>query len=162
MNLALRSHSPERTFEIGKALGEVLTGDEIIFLCGELGVGKTLLTKGIGAALAIDPAEIVSPTFTVMNLLAGRLKGKAIRLFHFDLYRWAGAVGSHVPEIDEYIGEGIIVVEWAQYLDPAYLHLKGAVQVSLTAPDRDENARLIEIRTDLTYLHTPLTQKLTP
>jgi tRNA threonylcarbamoyladenosine biosynthesis protein TsaE len=162
MNLTLHSHSPERTLEIGKALGEALTGDELIFLCGDLGVGKTLLTKGIGEALAIDPAEVVSPTFTVMNQLAGRLKGKTIRLFHFDLYRWAEAVGSHVPEIDECIGEGIIVVEWAQYLDPAYLLLKGAVQVNLTASDRDENARLIEIRTDLTYLHTPLTQKLAP
>ena len=66
MNLKLNSPSANKTFDIGRQLGSHLKGDELILLIGELGAGKTLITKGIASSLGIDPREIVSPTFTLM------------------------------------------------------------------------------------------------
>ncbi|MCK4836393.1 MAG: tRNA (adenosine(37)-N6)-threonylcarbamoyltransferase complex ATPase subunit type 1 TsaE [Candidatus Aminicenantes bacterium] len=72
----LTSPTPSKTYEIGSRIGNNLKGDEIILLAGELGAGKTLLTKGIAASLGIDPDEIVSPTFTLMNQFDFQFKSK--------------------------------------------------------------------------------------
>lgn len=161
MSLELRSHSPDRTFKIGKALGELLRGDEFVFISGDLGVGKTLLTKGVAGALCVEPSEVVSPTFTLMNQFLGTIKDQVIKIYHFDLYRWGEMVGNDIPEIDEYIGEGIIVVEWAQYLPSSYFSLKNSVKVDFTFPCGGSNDRIIRIQSRLDYIDTGLAGRFT-
>ena len=76
------SFSEEMTFDIGKKLGEKADKGEIICLEGDLGVGKTVFTKGFAEGLNIEE-NIDSPTFTIVQeYTEGRLP-----LYHFDVYR---------------------------------------------------------------------------
>ena len=78
------SQCEKDTFELGKKLGENCKPGDIILLNGDLGVGKTVFTKGFGKGLGIDE-PICSPTFTIMQIYeSGRLP-----LYHFDVYRIA-------------------------------------------------------------------------
>ena len=140
MNLKLYSNSPENTVEIGGKIGSRLKGNEIILLSGDLGAGKTLLTKGIASSLGIDPNEVVSPSFTLINHFSGKY-----RLFHVDLYRMGDLIATTLPEIDEYIDEGIIVVEWAQYLDPSYFQLTNVINIDFQTANH--NRRTLTIQT---------------
>lgn len=145
MIIELNSSSPDITFDIGKKLGKNLKGNEIILVSGELGAGKTVLAKGIACSLGIDPDDVVSPTFTLMNQFAGRL----FRLFHFDLYRLEGKITNNLCEIDDYIDIGVIVVEWAQFLDSSYSNLKQSINVRISVFD---TKRVIKIETPLRYI----------
>lgn len=102
------------TFAIGQGIGAQLTGGEIILLDGPLGAGKTIFTKGLAAGLGIDPEEVTSPSFTLVNPHAGRLP-----LFHIDLYRLdEGAGAAHAVDLQELLGDeqAIIVIEWGERL----------------------------------------------
>ncbi|MGD2088028.1 MAG: tRNA (adenosine(37)-N6)-threonylcarbamoyltransferase complex ATPase subunit type 1 TsaE [Candidatus Aminicenantes bacterium] len=160
MTIKLHSHSPADTFLIGETIGQQLKGDEIIFLKGELGAGKTLLTKGIASALGIKPEEVVSPSFTLINEFRGQRKrngfndndyntSETYRLYHVDLYRLGPSIENNLPEIDDYIGEGVIVVEWAQFLGTAYLKLNRMIKITLLLSEENENTRILEINTKL-------------
>lgn len=108
------STSPETTFNFGFRIGEQLRGGEIILLSGPLGSGKTILVKGICAALGIEEEEVTSPTFTLVNLYHGRL-----RLYHVDLYRLDdGMVAAHAIDLDDLLADEhcVIVIEWAERL----------------------------------------------
>jgi tRNA threonylcarbamoyladenosine biosynthesis protein TsaE len=149
MTIKLHSHSPADTFHIGERIGRQLKGDEIIFLQGELGTGKTLLAKGIASALGIKPEEVVSPSFTLINEYNS---AGTHRLFHVDLYRLGPSIENNLPEIDDYIGEGVIVVEWAQFLGPAYLKSNRNIKITLLLSEENENSRILEINTNLRYV----------
>ena len=93
--------------ELAERLAKELKGNEIIFLIGDLGAGKTTFTKFLVEAL--KPKEDIpvrSPTFAVMNVYPTE-KGD---VYHFDLYR--------VKDFDvtDYEGSGILIVEWPEYL----------------------------------------------
>lgn len=106
------SNSPEETFDFGFQIGETLRGGEILLLSGPLGAGKTLLVKGICAALGIEEEEVTSPSFTLVNPYEGRL-----RLYHIDLYRLdEGASAAHAVDLDELLADetSVIVIEWAE------------------------------------------------
>jgi tRNA threonylcarbamoyladenosine biosynthesis protein TsaE len=106
------SSSPEETFNYGHQLGARLEGGEILLLSGPLGAGKTILVKGICAALGIDEEEVTSPSFTLVNPHAGRLQ-----LYHLDLYRLdEGATAAHAVDLDELLTDhrAVIVIEWAE------------------------------------------------
>lgn len=108
------SSGANETFTLGRRTGEQLKGGEILLLNGPLGAGKTIFVKGIAAALGIDPDEITSPTFTLVNPYNGRLP-----LIHVDLYRLdEGASAAHAVDLDELISneEAVIVIEWAERL----------------------------------------------
>ena len=110
----LISTTPTETFNFGHAVGEQLTGGEILLLTGPLGAGKTIFVKGIASALGIDPEEVTSPSFTLVNPYEGRLP-----LFHIDLYRLdEGASAAHAVDLDELLGNerAVIVIEWAERL----------------------------------------------
>lgn len=107
------SFSEEMTFEIGKKLGEKADKGEIICLEGDLGVGKTVFTKGFAKGLDIEE-NIDSPTFTIVQeYTEGRFP-----LYHFDVYR-IGDV-SEMDEIgyeDYFFGEGVCLIEWASRIE---------------------------------------------
>ena len=108
----LITHSPDETLALARSIGKQLKGGEVFLLKGELGAGKTVFAKGLAAGLGIDPADVTSPTFTLVNPHEGRL-----RFFHIDLYRIeAGALqGLGLEEIfdDE---KAVTVIEWGERL----------------------------------------------
>jgi tRNA threonylcarbamoyladenosine biosynthesis protein TsaE len=113
------SSSPEETFNYGHQIGSRLEGGEILLLSGPLGAGKTMLVKGICAALGIAEDEVTSPSFTLVNPYAGRL-----RLYHIDLYRLdEGASAAHAVDLDELLSDerAVIAIEWAERMGPYHL-----------------------------------------
>jgi tRNA threonylcarbamoyladenosine biosynthesis protein TsaE len=106
------SSTPDETFNYGHRIGARLAGGEILLLSGPLGAGKTILVKGICAALGIDEEDVTSPSFTLVNPYAGRLQ-----LYHIDLYRLdEGASAAHAVDLDELLSDerAVIVIEWAE------------------------------------------------
>lgn len=99
---------------IGNQLGEQLNGGEILLLSGSLGAGKTVFVKGIAEALGIEPEEVTSPSFTLVNPYSGRLQ-----LYHLDLYRLdTGPAAAHAVDLGELLTDdkAVIVIEWAERL----------------------------------------------
>lgn len=128
------SHSQAETFRLGEQVGELLIGGEILLLSGPLGAGKTVFVKGLASALGLDPEEVTSPSFTLVNPYAGRLP-----LYHIDLYRLdEGASAAHAVDLDELLTDetAVIVIEWAERLGGYPLPPK-RWQVSITG-DGDE------------------------
>ena len=101
--------SVEKSLWLGQQLGIQLTKGDIIALIGDLGGGKTWFTKGVAIGLNIEPNDVVSPTFTLVNEYYGKYP-----LFHMDLYRMENKDDFVSLDLDSYFsGEGIVVVEWA-------------------------------------------------
>ena len=107
------SRNPEETFDAGRRAGERLAGGEILLLSGALGAGKTVFVKGLAAGLGLDPAEVSSPSFTLVN----RHDEGRLLLYHIDLYRLdEGASAAHAVDLDELLSDerAVIVIEWAE------------------------------------------------
>jgi len=105
----LSSRSPQETLAFGETLGRALQPGDVIALKGDLGAGKTLLTKGIARGLGIAPDQVTSPTFVLMHVHQGRMP-----LAHFDAYRLHG--GTELLDLgaeEAFFGPGASVVEWA-------------------------------------------------
>lgn len=107
------SYSEKDTFQLGVSMGEESRAGDVIILNGDLGVGKTVFSKGLGKGLGIEEA-ISSPTFTVLQIYdEGRLP-----LYHFDVYRIAD-----IEEMDEigyedyFFGDGVCLIEWAKLIE---------------------------------------------
>lgn len=110
--LGFVSHSTAQTIRFGARLGEALVSGDVICLEGELGTGKTCLTKGIGQGMGIvEP--ITSPTFTL--IAEHRASECSLVLYHIDLYRLAApAAEAFALGLDDYLGgDGVCVIEWA-------------------------------------------------
>jgi tRNA threonylcarbamoyladenosine biosynthesis protein TsaE len=133
--LAFTSNSAEETLEIGRALGQALAPGDVVGLTGELGAGKTVLTRGIALGLGVrEPYIVTSPTFVLMNTYTGRCP-----IRHFDLYRVEGSelISLGFSDLRE---DSVSVIEWAEKADPALLG--DHVQVEMS--HRGENARKLE------------------
>ncbi|MBQ6590390.1 MAG: tRNA (adenosine(37)-N6)-threonylcarbamoyltransferase complex ATPase subunit type 1 TsaE [Lachnospiraceae bacterium] len=103
------SHSPDETLEIGRRMGEEARAGEVYALAGDLGVGKTVFTKGFAQGLGIDEA-VSSPTFTILQIY----EGGRIPLYHFDVYRIEEPEEMEEIGLDEYLdGDGVCLIEWA-------------------------------------------------
>lgn len=121
--MVYETHSFEETFALGKSFGEKASSGQIFALSGDLGVGKTVFTKGFAKGLGIHD-DITSPTFTIVQEYhSGRLP-----LFHFDAYRIADP--DEILEIgfDEYLdSDGVCLIEWpeniADLLPPGTKHV---------------------------------------
>jgi tRNA threonylcarbamoyladenosine biosynthesis protein TsaE len=108
------SQEAAETFSLGHQVGAQLTGGEVLLLSGPLGAGKTVFVKGIADSLGLDPSDVTSPTFTLVNPHLGRLT-----LYHIDLYRLdEGASAAQAVDLDELLvdEEAVLVVEWAERL----------------------------------------------
>ncbi|HEY6874421.1 MAG TPA: tRNA (adenosine(37)-N6)-threonylcarbamoyltransferase complex ATPase subunit type 1 TsaE [Geobacteraceae bacterium] len=109
--LTVVSHSVAETIALGERLGALVGPGDFIALTGELGSGKTHFARGVAAGLGVNSSvPVTSPTYTIMNLYAGRFP-----LYHFDLYRLAGDQEAAELGFEEYFyGEGVCLVEWAE------------------------------------------------
>jgi tRNA threonylcarbamoyladenosine biosynthesis protein TsaE len=93
-----------------KELARGFKGREIVYLIGELGAGKTVFAKGIAAGLGLKNVhQVCSPTFTIMNVYAAR-----VPIYHFDLYRLGRAAEIRELGFEDYVGEGVVIVEWGE------------------------------------------------
>lgn len=108
--LRLLSKGPDETFKIGQRLGSLLKDGDVVALFGELGSGKTTLVKGIASAFLIPERDITSASFTIIAEHKG-----SIPFYHIDLYRLEGQ-DLNLIGIEEFIGRGICVIEWAERL----------------------------------------------
>ena len=128
----------DKTEELAKVIGEVaLPGDNLI-LTGDLGAGKTTLTKGIARGLGIEQM-IKSPTYTIIREYdQGRLP-----LYHMDIYRVA-ASGADLG-LDEYFeGEGLSVIEWGNLLEEALP--EDYLELILEKSDTDLEYRYVKLQ----------------
>ncbi|MCX6555712.1 MAG: tRNA (adenosine(37)-N6)-threonylcarbamoyltransferase complex ATPase subunit type 1 TsaE [Candidatus Aminicenantes bacterium] len=145
MDFTLLSSAPENTLACGRQLGLQLRGQEIILVSGDLGAGKTVFIKGIASGLGIPVQEVVSPSYVLMNQYEG-----IHPLFHFDLYRLGGLLGARENPIDEFIGAGVVAVEWAQFVRPDYFSLTGVIAVDIAT--LADSRRQLRLRTELSHI----------
>lgn len=110
--MVFESTSSQMTFEFAKKIGEKLKSGDVLCLDGDLGVGKTVFTKGVAAGLGIKD-DVSSPTFTlIQEYYGGRLP-----LYHFDVYRIDGLWDMDDLGYEEYFyGEGVCLVEWGSMI----------------------------------------------
>ncbi len=139
MNIELISNKPEETLELGVVIGKLLSGGEIILLSGDLGAGKTLLTKGIAEGVGIERSTtVVSPSFTLVNIYKARLD-----IIHADLYRLNSDEVYELGLEDFMDKNHILIVEWAER---AREFFKGTV-LEVTIEYLGEQARRISFET---------------
>ena len=102
------THSPEETRAFGRRLAEQLRPGDVLLFYGNLGAGKSEMTRGIAEGLGVS-GPVTSPSFTIMNVYDdGR-----IPLYHFDWYRLESVEELYEMGMDEYLGgDGVAVVEW--------------------------------------------------
>lgn len=131
------SKSVNDTINIGKVIAKNLRKGDIVCLFGELGSGKTVLTKGIASGLGIKRCRIISPSFVLLR----QYHTARIPFYHFDLYRLKVTDEILALGYEEYFyDEGITVVEWADRLK--YLLPKEYLKIRLSI--KSDSQRLLE------------------
>ncbi len=104
----IETYNEEETFAVGMELGKSAKKGQVFALHGDLGVGKTVFTKGFAKGLGIEE-HITSPTFAILQIYEGHLP-----LYHFDVYRLTYEEELEDIGYEEYFyGDGVALVEWA-------------------------------------------------
>lgn len=111
--LQITTGSPGETEELGISIGSLLHPGSFLALRGDLGGGKTCLTRGVVAAVAPQSAHLVaSPTYAIMNCYPGDTP-----VYHFDFYRLTGDDDIAELGFEEYFyGDGVCIAEWSERL----------------------------------------------
>ena len=112
MTQSMESNSEKETWEIGNRIAQQCEAGTIVLLHGDLGVGKTVFTKGFAAGLGVEE-PVNSPTFTIIQIYeSGR-----IPLYHFDVYRIADVEEMYELDCEGYFyGDGVCLIEWASQI----------------------------------------------
>lgn len=107
------THSMEETRELGRQMGTAAGPGDVLTLSGDLGVGKTVFTKGFALGIGVTEA-VSSPTFTIVQEYhSGRLP-----LYHFDVYRIGDPEEMDEVGFDDYVyGDGVSLIEWAELIE---------------------------------------------
>ncbi|MBF0486708.1 MAG: tRNA (adenosine(37)-N6)-threonylcarbamoyltransferase complex ATPase subunit type 1 TsaE [Nitrospirae bacterium] len=134
--MTIISNSPEETVEIGRHIGRRLIKGLNVFICGELGAGKTTLIKGAASAFGIPERDITSATYTLIAGYEGQ-----IPFYHIDLYRLDDIKSIEEAGVFECIGKGrAAAVEWAEKLAG---YADGDIRVDIAYGESDR--RIIKI-----------------
>ena len=122
--------------QLGEAIGRSVSGGEVLELVGDIGAGKTTLTKGIARALGINE-PVQSPTFTISRVYDSP---KGLHLAHYDFYRLseAGIMGDEIREAAD--DDSVVVVEWAGAVDDDLPEDRLVVKITTIS----EKERLVE------------------
>ena len=110
--MVIETYQEKETYELGRRLGAEAKAGQVYTLVGDLGVGKTVFTKGLAAGLGIEEA-VSSPTFTIVQVYEeGRLP-----FYHFDVYRIGDVEEMEEIGYEDYIyGEVVCLIEWADLI----------------------------------------------
>lgn len=110
LHVVVTTNSVDETLELGRKLGGLLSAGQIVALVGDLGAGKTWLSKGIAFGLGVPEHEYVnSPAFDLVHEYVGRL-----RVYHMDFYRIDTLSSGDYLWLEEYLeGDGVCIIEWA-------------------------------------------------
>ncbi|MGI6571452.1 MAG: tRNA (adenosine(37)-N6)-threonylcarbamoyltransferase complex ATPase subunit type 1 TsaE [Caldicoprobacterales bacterium] len=131
------SRSEEDTYLFGKWIGSNTKAGDIILLFGQMGSGKTVLSRGIAHGAGVS-GMVNSPTFTIMNSYSALHP-----VFHFDLYRLNEPEELYDLDYEDYFfGTGITIVEWAERLD--YLLPEEYLKISISR-EQKVNERKITV-----------------
>lgn len=111
----MRIKNEQQMQQFGNLLGQLMQGGEVLELIGDVGAGKTTLTKGLALGLGVQQ-PVQSPTFTISRLYTGR---DELQLAHYDFYRLAGEAGIMAQEVIEVSQQPntVTVIEWAGVVD---------------------------------------------
>ena len=120
------------TSAAGRALGATLTAGTTVLLYGDLGAGKTAFVRGVAEGLGIEPVEVSSPTFTIVQ----EYRGPRFTLQHVDLFRLSSAEVSDLALDDLLEDATIMAIEWAERLPLAPFGPHVAVRLSLVPEGR--------------------------
>jgi tRNA threonylcarbamoyladenosine biosynthesis protein TsaE len=134
----LTTLSEAETGAAGRDLAATLGPGSVVLLFGDLGAGKTAFVRGMAEGLGVDPEDVTSPTFTLLQ----EYRGGRLPLFHADLYRLND--GREVEELglEELAADGVLAIEWSEKLPrtPAQ-----AIRVSITDTGQDQRSLTIEM-----------------
>lgn len=123
----------EETLSLGEKLGREAANGTVFALDGDLGAGKTVLTRGIARGMGLNEDDVCSPTFTIVNEYVETRDGGAaeVPLFHFDTYRLGGSDDFIDAGLDEYFDrDGVCVIEWSSVIDD--LLPKNTIRIKIT------------------------------
>lgn len=139
MTFRYRSDSPDCTLMLGKKIGQVLKGGDVLAFRGGLGAGKTAMTRGIAIGMGLKD-EVCSPTFAIVNEYPG-----SPSLAHFDMYRICGEADLESIGFYDYLSdERVIAIEWSENIS----ELLPAGTVTVTIDVTGDETRDITIEGD--------------
>ena len=127
----LTTHSEDETAAAGRKLAQRLAAGDVVLLSGDLGAGKTAFVRGMAEGLGVDPAEVSSPTFTLIQEYAG---GR-LPLYHVDLYRLSSIEVGDLGLDDLTMEGGVTAIEWPDRLPRDF---DRAIEVRIQHGDDDE------------------------
>jgi tRNA threonylcarbamoyladenosine biosynthesis protein TsaE len=136
MTRIFTTHSEEETAGVGRDLGLTLDAESVVLLYGDLGAGKTAFVRGLAEGLSVSPADVTSPTFTLIQ----EYRGGRLPLLHVDLYRLDDPREIDELGLDELGIGAVLAIEWAEKLPNGG---QDAISVRITTGDGD--TRTIEI-----------------
>ena len=136
--MQITTHSADETQALGQRLAKRLLPGDVIAYFGDLGAGKTALTRGIAQGLGVTDL-VTSPTYTIVNeYLTGR-----IPLFHFDMYRLSSSDELFDIGWEDYLSRGgVCAVEWSENVEDA---LQDAIRVTIEKDADEPDTRHITI-----------------
>ena len=134
------THSEAETAAAGRELAAGLSAGSTVLLIGDLGAGKTAFVRGLAEGLGVSPADVSSPTFTIMQ----EYRGGRLPLYHVDLYRLDDPREIEDLGLDELTANGILAIEWADKLDKLGRSKPGAITITFQQGDDDQRTLSIE------------------
>jgi tRNA threonylcarbamoyladenosine biosynthesis protein TsaE len=122
------THSESETVSVARELAATLRRGDVVLLSGSLGAGKTAFVRGLAQGLGLDPADVSSPTFTIVH----EYQGGRLVLYHADLYRLERTATEDIGLEEMGVKDGVLAIEWPDRLTH---DLPGARHVHLAIVD---------------------------
>ncbi|MFJ8749773.1 tRNA (adenosine(37)-N6)-threonylcarbamoyltransferase complex ATPase subunit type 1 TsaE [Streptomyces sp. NPDC102441] len=143
VTLDIAVESPEEMKELGRRIAGVLAPGDLVMLTGELGAGKTTLTRGLGEGLGVRGA-VTSPTFVIARVHPPLGEGPA--LVHVDAYRLGGGLDEMEDlDLDVSLPESVIVVEWGDGKVEELSEHRLRVVIDRAVGDTDDERRTVTL-----------------
>ncbi|GAA2970974.1 MULTISPECIES: tRNA (adenosine(37)-N6)-threonylcarbamoyltransferase complex ATPase subunit type 1 TsaE [Streptomyces] len=143
VTLDLAVESPEQMRDLGRRIAAVLAPGDLVMLTGELGAGKTTLTRGLGEGLGVRGA-VTSPTFVIARVHPPRGTGPA--LVHVDAYRLGGGLDEMEDlDLDVSLPESVVVVEWGDGKVEELAEDRLHVVIDRAVGDTDDERRAVRL-----------------
>lgn len=124
---------------VARDLATGLQAGDVVLLSGNLGAGKTAFVRGLAEGLGVDPADVSSPTFTIVH----EYRGGRLILYHADLYRLERTATGDIGLEEMGVKDGVLAIEWPDRLTHA---LPGAREVRLEIVDETTRKVVVDDR----------------